>query len=124
LCIAYAAAGAWKWSTTQWHDGSAIHFALADPEYATNGLGAGIANVPWLTWFIANSTMAFQLVFPVLLFTRTTRLAAGAIALAFHLSIGVVMTLMVFSAIMLASEFAVLDDGDYAWLRRRFTRTA
>jgi len=92
-----------------WQQGTALRDVLASPvfsEWPTQVDSSALIAV--LTW----STLAFELMFPILIWETRLRpyvLAAGALL---HLGIEITLTIPIFSAIMLVSYSCFLSDDE------------
>lgn len=64
----------------------------------------------------------FQLLFPLLVAIRETRLAALFLAVLFHMGIAILMGLTSFSIYMIATEAVLLSDSHYRRLGTRIDR--
>ena len=108
ICYVYWASALTKLANERWRSGWALRDVLASPIYAE--WPAYIDSFPIiavLTW----GTVLFEASFPVLVAARRLRpwvLVAGVV---FHLSIELSMTIPMFSAVMIVSYAAFLDDA-------------
>lgn len=99
-----------------WHDGSAIYHTFATPglvEWPTE-----ITFTPLLL-AVAWSTIAFEMLFPILVWNPKARpycLIAGTL---FHLGIEVTMRIPVFSTMMVITYASFLTDGEIKAICRR-----
>lgn len=121
LCLIYASAGLAKLQGAPWWDGSAVGMLLGNSEFRPFDLGF-LAEHPRLLELATHATVAFELLYPVLIWIRGWRpwLLAGAVAM--HLGIALAMGLTEFSLVMLAGNLAFLPaswfDG-FAKIRGR-----
>ena len=108
VALIYVSSGLWKISYPMWRDGSAVHWALS--------LNA-FHRFPWpvpIDWalFIALftwGTVLFELLFPILVFFRLTRVPALIAGIGLHIGLWATLELGPFSFLMIASYIAFLD---------------
>jgi hypothetical protein len=118
VALIYVSSGLYKLAYPVWRDGSGVHWALnlntfhrlpwtVPPEAATL--------VALATW----GTLAFELLFPLLILSRRIRpwVLAGGVGL--HLGLWVTLELGPFSWVMLASYLSFLDPESTPHLFRR-----
>lgn len=107
ICAIYAYTGFEKLKGGSWWDGTALWTVLANPQMAA-------FDMAWTQHFslfiLAGSflTIIFEIYFPVMAINPRVRpywLTAGVL---FHLSIGILMGLMSFSAVMISTYFLFL----------------
>lgn len=93
----------------RWREGLALQDVLSSPVYAEwpTRVGDGVAHV--LTW----GTLAFELLFPLLIWVPRARLWVLLAGVLFHAGIDVAMILPAFSASMIAAYAACLKDDDF-----------
>ncbi len=103
ICIVYFIAGSFKMQGDMWTSGTALYYVLRNPEYHLPGLDL-------LFYFAAPSVIATyvtvlsQVLFPILIIFKQTRLAAVLLMMGFHLGIAVIMGLTSFGLIMFACD--------------------
>lgn len=125
VCLVYFTAGIWKVHGERWFFGTALYYALRAPEFLLPGISERIYENATLVVLFTYATWVFQLAFPFAIgMRREIRVLTLAIALAFHVSIAVVMGLPVFALLMIAADLALLSDGDYVWLVALWHRCA
>jgi len=121
----YFESGLAKWQSPlrDWQDGSAMTYY-----YETAPLPTALAfyahNLPaWWHHFESRATLALELVVPFAIFgPRRARLGAAALLTVFQLINLATANYGFFCYLALALHVFLLDDGDVAWLRRRFGR--
>lgn len=115
IVIVYAATFVLKVAQPIWRDGLAISKALGAPTFSrvVGGLGS-----EGLERAITYGTLVVEALFFLVLWRRARPwvLAAGVVL---HLSIEALMIVTIFSATMLVSYLALLDDEDVKWVQRR-----
>jgi hypothetical protein len=117
VCIVYFVAGFMKIQGETWHNGTAL-FLISQVEWFSTPSTRGAFAHPVIATAGAYSTMLFQIWFPLALFSRF-KLAFVAVAMLFHIGIAVTMGLLTFSIVMVGADLSVIDDGEYADLKRR-----
>lgn len=116
VCYVYWATCMAKLDDPTWLDGTALAHVLASPIYAEWPL-----SVPWLlsallTW----GTLAFELAFPILIWSRRLRPLLIGAGMLFHLGIELSMMIPMFSAIMVVSYVCFLSDEETERLSKLF----
>jgi Vitamin K-dependent gamma-carboxylase len=109
LCIIYAAAGISKAVGGQWWSGEAVWRALSLPQFQQfdpSPLGA----YPFVLQVLALGSVAVQLGYPVLVWTRL-RVAIVILSELLHLGIAVFLGLWLFSGIMIALNAAAFGES-------------
>jgi hypothetical protein len=119
LCIFYGFAGVYKLLGQSWRDGTAVYYALRLPEFRLPGLSELIYLNAGLVIFLTYATLAFELSFPLLVWSRRTRWIVAVQALWFHVFIAVFLGLALFSAQALIFQLVLFDDARYTALARR-----
>lgn len=123
VCLVYFSAGIWKVHGERWFFGTALYYALRAPEFLLPGVSEPLYENATIVVLFSYATWIFQIAFPFAIgMRREVRVLTLAIALAFHVSIAVVMGLPVFGLLMIAADLALLGDGDYAWLTALWQR--
>jgi hypothetical protein len=109
LQIAYVYLNAYSGKITQaaWRNGTAVGEILSSEALTTVSTNVGLLG-PLLTW----STLAFELCFPVLVWSRAHRLYLLAFGILFHLGIQVMMAIPGFGLVMVASYACFLSDDE------------
>jgi hypothetical protein len=103
----------------RWWDGVALQYDLLDRNHAGGALAAAISGQPWLVRPMAWFTLAFELGFVPLMFSRRLRgptLLAGVLM---HVGIGVLMKVGALGEVALALYPALLhpDEAAALWAR-------
>lgn len=111
--VLYLASAMFKIQGQLWQDGTALYYILRVPEFGWPVVTDHITRSAWLIVAATYFTVFFQLLFPVLIALRETRVLAIIIALLFHGGIGLAMGLTSFSIYMIATEAIFLSDRHY-----------
>lgn len=114
LCVVYLFAGLGKCQGESWWNGEAIWGALASYEYQTLDM-TWIANHMWLVGLITLVTLAFEVSYVALIWSRLTRPVMLLLAIPLHLGIGICMGMMTFALIMLIANVAFVPER---WMDR------
>ncbi|MFT4299372.1 MAG: HTTM domain-containing protein [Aeromicrobium sp.] len=127
IVMVYVGSALWKIDGPTWRDGTAVYYPLQVNQYSP-----WIGEFDWLyTWspFVHAATwsaMVIQFTFPLLLFTRRTRILGFVLITGTHLGIGVLLGLMYFSLAMIAADAVLISDESWrraaAGLRRYWRR--
>jgi hypothetical protein len=120
ICLIYVASGLFKAQGQFWQDGTAIYYPLQLSHYRpwpwlADLLVINAPMVALVTWF----SVAVQLLFPVLLLNRWTRVAAILGILGMHAGIAVVMGLPFFSLFIMAGDCLFVRDSTFVAILRR-----
>ncbi|MGO1411488.1 MAG: hypothetical protein ACTHU7_08670 [Microbacterium sp.] len=117
LCIAYIASALWKLQGPMWGDGTAVYYTLRLQE---------LALLPWLNDFVWTLTPLVivatfaavygQLMFPVLLLNRWTRILGLVVVTGMHFAIGILLALPWFSLVMILSDMIFIRTQSWRWL--------
>lgn len=86
LCVLYLATGIAKIPGDTWWDGTSVHYVLLDP-IMTRWPATHFHLPLWITAPLTWSTIAFEVLFPLLVFWRRTRYWTLLFGVAFHLGI-------------------------------------
>jgi predicted DCC family thiol-disulfide oxidoreductase YuxK len=115
LIVVYLTSGFMKASGQRWHHGTALYLVSQVDWFSLPGTRAFFRN-PIVTTFASYSTLAYQVWFPVAIFSPLRRvwLLAGMM---FHLGIAVTMGLITFSTMMISLELFLLTDDEYRSLK-------
>ncbi len=127
LCIIYVTSALWKLQGTTWVSGVAAYYPLQLEE---------LTLFPWLNhlaWqfapavFVASWLSVYgQLLFPVLLLTRWTRVVGLILVTGMHASIGILLALPWFSLVMILGDMIFIRERTWeraiAWVCERWGR--
>ncbi len=114
LAFIYAMAGLAKVQGLSWWTGMALWGTMTAGEFVTRNFTA-LAGWPMLINFLTHASLAFELLYPVLIWNRLLRPMMIAWAVALHLGIAFVAPgLSEFGLIMIAANIAFVSG---AWLR-------
>ena len=116
VVMVYVGSALWKVQSPVWRDGTAVYFPLQTEAYSpwNDLLQPVFAN----SLFVSGATytaMIVQLLFPLLLLYRPTRMVALVVITGMHLGIGFLMGIMYFSLAMIAVDMMLVSDT--SWLR-------
>jgi hypothetical protein len=93
----------------EWREGTAVRDVLSSPVFSEWPMRVEFTPlVQFLTW----STLAFELLFPILVWNPRFRPYLLAAGLLFHAGIEVTMTIPMFSAVMITTYACFLSDGE------------
>lgn len=105
-----------------WWSGDVLRYALADDQFALRPLGVLLAGAPWALVGLAVWTLAFECLFPALVWWGRARpwlLAAGA---AMHLGIFATMHVNTFSFVAVSMYPVLLDAEQWGRVRAALDR--
>ena len=112
LCIVYFYAGLGKALGTSWLDGNAIWYVVNG--FMSNSIIEStipLVKSPLIFIIICWGTISIELLYPILIFLKSTRKIALYLILCMHLSIGVFMELYIFGIIMMLIN--IIGFGHY-----------
>jgi hypothetical protein len=124
VVMVYVGSALWKVQAPVWLDGRAVYFPLQTEAYSpwrdlVHPFTSAEPVVMAATWTV----IVVQLLFPVLLLYRSTRLLALVVVTGMHLGIGLLMGIMYFSLVMIAVDMMLVSDASWrragAWWRSR-----
>ncbi|MEM7163234.1 MAG: HTTM domain-containing protein [Bacteroidota bacterium] len=108
VCFVYFFSGLWKLAGDQWLKGEAMHYILNIPEYSHPFVIEYIANSKIVTVPATFIALAYQLLFPFLIWFRIFKKPLLIVGVLFHLIIGLAMGIWDFALIMIASYTAFM----------------
>ncbi len=116
VMIVYFIAGFSKAFGDQWQHGTALYYA-AQTDLFSSGLLRFITQSPWITGIGTYTTVFYPLLFPAAILSpmRVPWLVFG---MAFHLLTGVLMGLWIFGTVMIGLDLFLINDREFAALRR------
>ncbi|MEX1097699.1 MAG: HTTM domain-containing protein [Planctomycetales bacterium] len=117
VCLVYLGAAATKFRTPDFATGDLLFFSLLDLRWGGEWLGMWLVAHPKLLVLSSYATLLFETAFPLLVWVPRLRRPMLVAAVLFHLSLGYIMTLFVFTPVMLAALCAFLDESDFRLLR-------
>ena len=120
LCIIYAAAGISKAIGEQWWSGDAVWRALALPQFQQFDPSA-LLHFPLLIQALSVASVAVQLLYPVLVWTRF-RFAIVVATELLHLGIAMFLGLWLFSGIMIVLNAAAFGESLWRTVSGRLAR--
>lgn len=119
LCVIYITSALWKLQGSTWITGVAVYYPLQLDE---------LTLLPWLNdlvWQVTPgvhlaswASVYFQLLFPLLLLNRWTRMIGLIIITGMHAGIGVLLALPFFSALMIAGDMIFIRETSWEKARR------
>ncbi len=107
----YMYTGFEKLKGTTWWDGTALWTVLVNPQFTGFDL-VFLKSFPLFFAIGTFVTIIFEVYFPVMVAFKKTRYIWLGLGLFFHLQIGVLLSLMSFSLVMLSTYFLFLDRLD------------
>jgi len=113
----YLTSGFLKAYGDAWHNGTALYL-VSQVEWFSLPSTRGLLSIPIVTAAASYATVAFQVWFPIAVFTRF-RLIWLAAGISLHLGIAVVMGLITFSTVMCSLELFLVTDDEWSRLAAR-----
>jgi hypothetical protein len=111
LVIAYAFAGIYKLMGEAWVNGTALYYPLKTDEYSFP-LAQEMADVTWIIALGTYLTLAYQLLFPILVWFKRIKKPFLLVGVFSHLFIAVVLGLWDFGLIMIIAYIIFLPNED------------
>lgn len=106
-----------KFRSSGWHDGSALYHTYASPGLVE--WPVELTSTPLLL-VLAWSTIAFEMLFPILVWNRAVRPICIVAGIVFHMSIEITMRIPVFSTLMIITYASYLTDDEVKDFVTRF----
>lgn len=100
LCIVYFASGIEKSLGADWWDGEAIWCALMRRDLCMWDM-SWLANIPLIPKILGWGTLVLEIGYPLMVWSRKTRLFWGLQIVALHVGIAIMMSLVSFAAVMI-----------------------
>ncbi len=102
-----------------WRDGTAMFYVTQlDDYFGRTPLPEWFHETPWIMKGMTWSSIAIEIIVPIGVWFRQTRVPMLLLALAFHLSTDLMMHLFLFHWLMLVGWSAFVLPQDFAWLGR------
>ena len=117
LSILYLLSGLYKAQGSAWFEGTALYYIFQVPEFSWPPLTDILRGSLTFGLIASYLTIVFQVSMPALLLSRIGRYCFLAFAIPFHGSIALFMGLTSFASFMLATEFVLVKDSEYAACR-------
>lgn len=122
LALVYFTGGILKLAGEKWGIGEGIYYSLSYNLYSHPGIRDFFFKSDFLLYSTNFFVLAFQLLFPLVLFIKTVRMPMFFIGIVFHLSTIFINGLTGFGMFMLASYVVFLKESDVQKLRFLLTR--
>lgn len=113
ICIVYFFAGLHKLQGDVWLDGTALYYILNSSDFSAYAINEYLTSFPFIVYSMTWFTIAFQLLFPLLVWFNKTRLSMLFLGILLHLGILIFMRIDNFSFIMLACYAVFFTDEEY-----------
>ncbi|NND94327.1 MAG: HTTM domain-containing protein, partial [Flavobacteriales bacterium] len=110
VIIVYLFTGMYKLAGESWRSGEAVHIITHVDEFTLPWFEHSIADLHWLMVIANYSALIYFFSFPILVWSKRWKLYLLAFGAMFHLTLGLVIGVVDFSLIMIASYAAFLDD--------------
>lgn len=125
LCVIYITSALWKLQGSTWVSGVAAYYPLQLEELT---LFPALNHLAWQLTpavYVASWLSVYgQLLFPLLLLTRWTRVVGLVLVTGMHASIGILLALPWFSLMMILGDMIFIRDRSWdqaiAWVRNRW----
>jgi len=111
FCSLYGMTGWTKMMESSWWTGEVLGYHLVDLQFGNQPLGIWLSGQPAALQFMSIATMAFEGLFPFLVFSRRTNPWWLIIGTAFHLSLVVLMSVGPFSIVTLCAYPVLLHPA-------------
>ena len=110
FCFLYLASGIYKLSGALWIKGEALYYSLAVDEYSHHLAQQLLLDSTTLLMIGNYAALAYQLLFPVLIWIRKIKYPFLIMGVIFHLFVAFIIGLTDFSFMMLACYAVFIDD--------------
>lgn len=101
IAMMYAVAGIYKLTGDTWINGTALLYVFNNPEYSLPYFSGWMGQQFWLIDMVTNTTLLFQLLFPIAVWFLSVRKYVLWIGSLFHITIALYMGIFDFGIIML-----------------------
>lgn len=108
ICVIYMYTGFEKLKGNTWWDGTALWTVFANPQFTGFDL-VWLRHFPLFFAIGTFTTIIFEVYFPVMVLNKKYRLFWLMLGVIFHTGIGLTLSLMPFSIVMLSTYFLFLD---------------
>lgn len=98
--------------------GDLLEFSLLDDAYGGRGIGLWLATKPRFLVLASYAVIAFELLFPVLIWVPALRRVTLISGIAFHLALAATMHLAIFSPVMLAALCVFVKEQDLEAIKK------
>jgi len=122
LCCVYLFSTFYKIMGPAWQQGTAIYYALSDPQFNVSPLVHWLVSSSVVVTAATYGTLLYQSSFPWLILHPRLKYVVIIAGIGFHASIAVLMGLWWFSAVLIACETVLLTDDQYAAVFNWFNR--
>lgn len=112
VTLVYATAGLLKVMGPLWSKGVALYYTMGVAEYGNTEIFNLLSQFPLILAVLSLGTVAFQISFPYLIWTRTWRPYIIFVGTGLHLSISFVMGLFTFGLAMCVSYYFFKEDEE------------
>jgi len=118
MAVMFLSAGLEKLAGVSWVNGTAVYYvARLDDFFGRFPTPAWMFDTPWVVFLITWSVILVEVLAPLLVWFRETRLPCLAALLLFHLANEWTMHLFLFHWLMLVGWMSFLVPDDFRWLR-------
>lgn len=118
VCTVYAGAAITKIKTPSFVNGDLLTFSLLDDHWGGGRFAMWLTTVRHVPLLLSHATIAFEILFPVLVWVPRCRLPMLAAAILVHSCMACLLNLGPFSPIMFAALLSFLDERELARLAR------
>ncbi len=102
LCIVYFTSALYKMQTPQWLNGTALYYAFNYERYSGTIFNKVLGNNSLVVYFITYFTLAFELLFPLLILHKKLKKIATVIGITMHLCIYFLFMIYGFQVLFIA----------------------
>ncbi len=116
ILLIYASSALLKLQGSEWLDGTAVYYSLAIEVFRPfPWLNDLVSLWDWPVYLLTYTTFGLQLLFPIFLVWRPTRVVALLGITGVHLGIALFLGLWPFSLAMIALDFLFVRDATWVW---------
>lgn len=115
VVMVYVASAFWKVQSPLWKGGTAVYYPLQVEAYSPwRDYIQVVTDHGWIVAMATYSAIGVQLLVPVMLMYRPTRLFALIALTGMHLGIGIFMGILYFSLVMIAVDVLLISDRSWS----------
>ncbi len=122
LCLVYFFAGIWKLKGNLWLNGTSLHYLLQVQDFNVGNLGDIVSNNPYMYIPMTYFTVAFEIIFPVLIWTNKYKYYVMALGLLLHVGIFFMLRIDNFSAIMLLLYLSFISNKEIELIKHKMRK--
>lgn len=122
LCSVYLGAALTKIRSPAFANGDLLTYSLLDDHWGGGRFGLWLATLPHVPLLLSLAAVAFEMIFPCLVWVRACRLPILVLALVFHGAMTLTLHVGIFGPLMMVALLAFLDEREVDLAGQAFRR--